>query len=89
MYSPFSEADGAQFGPDAAAEGYNQAQMRIHVERCIKHLKEWRYLDRVIPPPHISFLDKIVGACAAMTNICNMPMGPRELMEFYRLSGRV
>lgn len=84
VYPPFSEDNKAQFAADAAAEGYNQAQMRIHVERAIKFLKDWRYLDRVTPWCHIPFISNIIRAIVVLTNFTNAPIGPTELEDFDR-----
>ena len=84
VYPPFSEDNQAQFAADAAAEGYNQAQMRIHVERAIKFIKDWRYLDRVIPWSHIPFTSNIIQAIVVLTNFTNAPIGPTELEDFDR-----
>jgi hypothetical protein len=86
---PFQEEGEKQFAMDAASETHHQAQLRIHVERGIKLIKDWRYLDRVVPVDHFPFVNNIVRALCVLVNFTNMPIGPVELQQFDRLSGLV
>lgn len=45
------------------------SRVRIHVERVIGHLKDFKILNTVIPISHVDMLDDIVTICACLTNL--------------------
>ena len=58
-----------QFTPEEVKEGRKIASLRIHVERAIGRLKNYRIVNGVIPLSHSRLVNAIVFVCAWLTNL--------------------
>lgn len=85
VFPPFKTEDNlandtdGQFAEHQNVETHRQAHVRIHIERVVKHIKEWSFLTRTIPTSYLPYLDEILLACCVLTNLTNHPIGPRDL----------
>lgn len=58
-----------QMTSDQVSQTKKVANVRIHVERVIRRLKQFRFLSQIIPISLLRYADDIVVVCAAITNL--------------------
>ena len=63
----------AQFSEEDSILTRRVASLRIHVERAIAAIKQWRYLQGRVYNKHMDLLPKAVRVAAAMVNLTHPP----------------
>ena len=66
---PFSRKGNKQFTPAQDRTTKQVANARIHIERVIKHIKDFKILKGVIPLTMKDLIDDIFLVCGALTNL--------------------
>lgn len=68
LMPPFN-SDGSQLSEQDMNSAYQIASVRVHVERVIQRLKNFRILSNRLPLTLLPDMDRVVSVCAALVNM--------------------
>ena len=83
LYLPPRKAVGArQFSADHIRITQYIAQKRIHIERVMRHVKQWAYLAQVQKMNQVDIVSNTFKAAAHLTNYIILPLTAKGVKNF-------
>ncbi|XP_038154123.1 uncharacterized protein LOC119791856 [Cyprinodon tularosa] len=74
VYRPTFRSGKRQMNPHDVLQTQNIARLRIHVERCIRRVKENKFFDGVIPLAACGIIDELFNVACYLVNYQNGPL---------------